>query len=361
MTPVYDPPEPATIQPDETVVAALHRPVLRETRKDNFNAIRLALAIGVLLSHSFPMVGAQEPVLMGHTLGNFCVHVFFALSGYMVSQSFVRSRSIIRYAVHRVLRIIPALIISMLFSNLLAHWLGHFATNPIPYIVNGSLWTIPWEILCYVLVGVAGTLGILAAPHYRAFFAAVLVFAFADGSWSNQSYLVLMPLMLVFAIGAFLAIYEDTIAINRAAVAAAVAAVLVQTEPSQHLVQWIVDSILWLWGPGNGNLVVYNLLYVFAVPVLALWCGRYAPPVLATRVDLSYGAYLYAWPVQQAVVTLFVMEHWTLHPLVLFVIALLGTLSLAWPSWVLIERPALRLKSVNRHSFRLFPAKAGRS
>lgn len=336
-------------------VPAVNWPVFTESRRDNFNAIRLALAIGVLFSHSFPMVGAPEPILMGHSLGNFCVHMFFAISGYMISQSFIRSRSLARYALHRILRIVPALLVAMLYTRALSFWFGHFATNPIPNIMNGSLWTIPWEIVCYVLVGMAGTLGILTTGRYNVFFAAVLVFAFADARWSNESYLVLMPLMLVFAGGSFLAIYEDSLNIHRAALFAFLAAFLVQTERSLHLVQRTVDAIPWPYGSGSEFLTVFTLLYLFAVPVLALWFGRYTPPVLALHTDLSYGAYVYAWPVQQVVVALFAMGGWVLHPLVLFPAALVGTLLLAWPSWVLVERPALRLKKLDlRRPHRLF-------
>ena len=336
----------------EMVATSVHRPVLAESRRDNFNAIRLALATGVLLSHSFPMLGAPEPILMGHALGNFCVHVFFALSGYMITQSFARSGSLLRYALHRVLRIIPALVVALLFTRSLALRFGDFATNPIPHITNGSIWTIPWEILCYILVGGLGTLGILKVSRFNVFFAVMLIFAFAGGHWTNESYLVLMPLLLVFAGGSFLAIYESSINMRRSVLVAAICAILIQTEAWLHLVQRAVDSIPWLYGPGDGFIIVYTLIYLYSVPVLALWLGRYVRPVIVCRADLSYGTYLYAWPVQQVVVAIFAIANWTLYPVLLFSIALAGTLSLAWPSWVLIERPALRLKNIDLRRLR---------
>ena len=120
-------------EPDaETIATVVHRPVLAETRRDNFNAIRLSLAIGVLFSHSFAMVGIPEPIVLGRTLGNLCVHVFFAISGYMIAQSFVRSHSIARYALHRLLRVIPALVVAMWFTHLIRYGFGDFASNLTP-------------------------------------------------------------------------------------------------------------------------------------------------------------------------------------------------------------------------------------
>lgn len=223
--------------------------------------------------------------------------------------------------------------------------LCNFETNPIPNITNGSLWTIPWEIVCYVLVGIIGVLGVLDAQKFNVFFAGILVFAFTDAHWTSESYLVLTPLILVFAGGSFLAIYETRINIRRVAVFAIAAAFLVETESSLHLVQGTIDMIPWPYGPGDGFIVVFTLLHLFAVPVLVLWLGRYTPPLLALRTDVSYGTYLYAWPVQQVVVATAAQNGWKLHPLILFPFALAGTLLLAWASWLIIERPALRLKN----------------
>jgi hypothetical protein len=108
--------------------------------------------------------------------------------------------------------------------------LCNFETNPIPNITNGSLWTIPWEIVCYVLVGIIGVLGVLDAQKFNVLFAGILVFAFTDAHWTSESYLVLTPLILVFAGGSFLAIYETRINIRRVAVFAIAAAFLVETE-----------------------------------------------------------------------------------------------------------------------------------
>jgi peptidoglycan/LPS O-acetylase OafA/YrhL len=111
--------------------------LLTELRRDNFNTIRLALSIGVLLSHSFAMVGAREPIVMGRTLGNFCVHLFFAISGYMITQSFARTRDITRFTLNRVLRILPALVIVNMFTALL--WYRFAISRPIQYRISQTV------------------------------------------------------------------------------------------------------------------------------------------------------------------------------------------------------------------------------
>jgi hypothetical protein len=73
------------------------------------------------------------------------VDSFFVISGYLVTGSYLTSKSPSRFAVKRLLRLVPALVIAYPFSLWLGDINGHFVSNPIPYIVNGSLWTLTWE------------------------------------------------------------------------------------------------------------------------------------------------------------------------------------------------------------------------
>lgn len=61
---------------------------------NNFNLLRLFFACCVVFSHAFALLGYAEPVLFGRSLGNFSVHAFFAISGYLICQSYVRSPSV---------------------------------------------------------------------------------------------------------------------------------------------------------------------------------------------------------------------------------------------------------------------------
>ena len=65
--------------------------------------------------------------------------------------------------------------------------------------------------------------------------------------------------------------------------------------------------------------------------------------------DISYGLYLYGFPVQQLVAW---RLHGTLPVPVQIVIALIGAGACAFVSWRLIEEPALRLKPRGKRSAR---------
>ena len=143
--------------------------------RNNFDAIRLAMAMLVVWSHSFQLHlgtdrGEWVNRLTGglYTGGTIAVMVFFTISGFLVSQSYERSKSRLSYLARRVRRIHPgymvatticAFIIVPLYSantdlslarilKITAHNFllidlppsDAFATNP-DHRVNGSLWT----------------------------------------------------------------------------------------------------------------------------------------------------------------------------------------------------------------------------
>jgi peptidoglycan/LPS O-acetylase OafA/YrhL len=164
---------------------------------NNFAALRLAMALLVIWSHSFalalPQGEAAEPISMltnGHyNAGNIGVMAFFVISGFLISESYLNSSSTLRFFIKRVRRIYPgylvatticALVIVPLFStgylispvemgktlclNLMLR--GYFPPSDVfagnySQTVNGSLWSIPYEFWCYVAVAVLGALGLL--------------------------------------------------------------------------------------------------------------------------------------------------------------------------------------------------------
>ena len=162
---------------------------------NNFDLIRVAMALLVVWSHSFALYlrsESTEPlsVLTGAVInsGEFAVQVFFIVSGFLIAQSFQRSSSAASFLKKRVLRIHPGYIVAtsicaFVILPLYAHTgysladivktLGlnallrgyfvnkvPFSSNPTP-TMNGSLWSIPYEFWCYIGVMIAGWLGIL--------------------------------------------------------------------------------------------------------------------------------------------------------------------------------------------------------
>jgi peptidoglycan/LPS O-acetylase OafA/YrhL len=168
---------------------------LDRDRNNNFDFLRLALSVAVIFSHCYLLTGSTaEPfnrlvhgqALLGWTAVNF----FFAISGYLITSSWLRCKGSVDYLRRRVLRIHPGFIVAVFFCFLIAAPLGadhaveyfhrptaylslllpvfysstvavSFPHNPLPGVVNGSLWTIPCEFLMYLLVMLLGLIGVV--------------------------------------------------------------------------------------------------------------------------------------------------------------------------------------------------------
>ncbi len=337
---------------------------MSQNRDDNrFDILRLLAAWLVLFSHCFPLGRRpqSEPMLstLGFdTLGGVGVCIFFVLSGYLVTLSLERSPHLLEFARRRVLRIYPGLVAICLFSLLLlgplmtswpaaAYWRhpvtwqylwttgawdihytlpGVFATNPMP-AVNGSLWSLPYEITCYLVL--AGLSLVPGALKFKVALAAVMLTAnLLARPVSMEQFTAFMELDyyhsklgLLFALGSVYACWRA------------------QLRPTLWHAFALLGTALFLQ---HG--VWQLLLYVLGLGTLALWLalnGKWLPRVPKRLGDWSYGAYLYGFPVQQ------VLAHFKLHEanFVGYVVACtVVTFSLAGLSWHLIEKQAMRWK-----------------
>lgn len=340
--------------PRPTVAEALSNP------HNNFGLLRLVMALAVVVSHAFSVTDGrveQEPWFQttGFTLGEHAVNGFFAISGFLVTMSFVR-RGWRDYVVARLLRIAPGLIAATLVVALVLGALmttldrsayfsdprlwrfisgtlttfksaaalpGVFETNPMPFPL-GTVWTLKYETLCYLGVFVAGLAGILARP--RLALAALLALTLAvilrevlapHGAKGTETAL---RLPLIFLAGGVVYLYRETIPLSLPLlVVALLALVPLSFTPLYKAALYLVTA----WG----------------VLVLAL-----APALtrrsVETPADLSYGVYLYGWPVQQALHALYP----SLGAVALLWPSLVATVIVAALSWYLIEKPALGLK-----------------
>ena len=159
-------------------------------RNNAFDLIRIFAAGAVLLSHSFPLTGLEEPTVgRNSTLGSFAVWVFFSLSGYLVAASLTHTATLSEFAKKRLLRVLPALVFFVLCGTLIigpmlstldlttyfthpktwsylvvnpafglqSELPGVFEKNVFPSEFNGSMWTIKYELLMYaILASLAG-------------------------------------------------------------------------------------------------------------------------------------------------------------------------------------------------------------
>lgn len=339
------------------------------SRSSTLNLVRLVAAYAVLFSHSFALLGLPQPqVAPGVDLGVFAVLVFFVISGYLVWISWERASSPASYAANRFLRIYPALAVNVLVTAIVLgpmlttlsfdryfggahfwqflidnlkpwgfylHLPGVFESNPFPRTVNGSLWTISYEILMYAIVFGVGLLGAARKPALAwavfALFAAMHVLLAIEGRWATlgirgeANYMgfrfdYLGLLAPFFWSGALYAIHRHRIRLRGWIAALAAAAMLAASTSSAFVpVAWV------------------------ALPYLVLYVG-FAPPLQRmpeSRNDYSYGVYLYAWPVQQVVVSFGMSpDQWALSLALTTVL----TFALAMLSWHFVEARALALK-----------------
>lgn len=330
-----------------------------DPRDNGLNVIRLVLAFLVILSHSWSLSGfGHEPMFGDATIGSFAVGGFFAISGFLVTGSRLRLPAG-AYGWRRFLRIFPGLWVCLLatafvlapavgalrggwsFSDAL-HYVGRNApmvfslTNeigttlrdvPVPSW-NGSLWTLRHEIACYILVGLAGFSKIyrskqwLTAAGFGAVTGAVVVFAVTNVRGLVVTFAVLLSFFLA---GAVLLRYEDRIPLTGPV--AGLALVLLAVTIATHTVK------------------IFGAL---PAAYLCLWTATVLPGRLrrvGSRNDLSYGVYIYGFPVQQL---LFLAGASSLGPLAFAGLACVAVLPFAAMSWLLVERPAMRMKTTRR-------------
>ncbi len=329
-------------------------------RHNNFGLLRLVLALAVVVSHAFSVAtgrGEDEPWFhaTGFTLGEHAVNGFFAISGFLVTMSFDR-RGWRDYVLARTLRIAPGLIAATLVVALVlggvmtrldvrtyladpqlwrfvsgtlttfksASFLpGVFEDNPLRSPM-GTVWTLKYETLCYLGVLAAGVAGLHLRPRLALGAGVLLLGATVlrevftpDGPKGIETAL---RLPLIFLAGGLLYLFRERVTLSLPALALALAALsLLSPTPLYKAALYLVTA----WG----------VLVLALAP--ALTRRRSEPPS-----DLSYGVYLYGWPVQQASHALFP----AMGAFVLFWPALVVTLVVALLSWHLVEKPALALK-----------------
>ncbi|WP_433062880.1 acyltransferase family protein [Dactylosporangium sp. CS-033363] len=353
-----------------------------EHQRDNaFGFLRLCFALLVMVGHA-GVIGwgpGHEPVRMLLDTGGVAVTGFFGLSGFLISRSGRRTGPV-RFTWHRMLRIFPGywvclLVMAFVLAPLL-YWYEHntvagfltAADGPVGYVlnnvltdqgqgdisgvtreaafagaINGSLWTLKTELTCYLLVlGLAVTTLLRRARWVVPAFAAVLLAVIvadtvrgpsepgplADGhsvhvpvlGWFRLFYLVVF--VLAFVLGMTADLYRSVIPLNDVLGVAALV---------------LVAASLWLDWPLFGPCIV-------AFVYLLLWAGVRLPKVLrrvGRRNDYSYGVYIYAFPIQQALAIVGLPRFgWTVYLLT----SVIAVAAVAAGSWHLVEKPALGLK-----------------
>jgi peptidoglycan/LPS O-acetylase OafA/YrhL len=254
---------------------------------------------------------------LGTSLGGLGVGIFFALSGFLVSQSLLHDPHAGRFLAKRALRIVPGLAVNLLFCVFvvgalwtmlpLVQYVGHpdtwrylgdnlvfaprFALPGVfeqalhPYAVNGSLWTLPFEVLAYLALAASA----IVARQRLAWLAPSLLVAslVAAVAWTPGEPVIVWgndlrhvpKFMAYFFAGATLAHHGRRWLRAEAMVPLLAAYLLLEATAARAPLALLV------------------------VPLLAIHLGLRRPsPRWAIANDCSYGVYLYAYPIQQSVI-----------------------------------------------------------
>jgi peptidoglycan/LPS O-acetylase OafA/YrhL len=351
---------------------------------NNFDLLRLFAAIFVVFGHSFDLLRLPEPLgsVVPAGWGYVGVLVFFSISGFLVSRSWVSDPRLTSFAIKRALRLLPALVVALVLSALVLGPLvstessqayfqnpatkgyiienavmqsdyqlpGVFLHNPYPAAVNGSLWTLPLEVKAYTFLALLGFIGLLTRGRILMIGVAALGVVACVTAWQasvpGMPYFIaslvniqVNPVLVHYAkLGAFTLFAEMFAAFT---VGAALFALrrwipLVWQLGLCAAVAWGVTTIAFHGSKFETSTVVLAPYIVLCLAYLSVGWIR-LPRLFG---DYSYGIYIYAFPIQQTVVDL-------LHPSsgwILFVVSLPITFIVAVVSWHAVESRALDLK-----------------
>ncbi|WP_051813949.1 acyltransferase, partial [Kitasatospora sp. MBT63] len=361
-------------------------------------ALRLVFATAVIFSHA-PGLGYGRDYPGVHfsrgqtSLGPMAVCGFFVLSGLLITRSAQRL-SVGRFMWHRLVRIMPAFWLCLaatafVVAPILAHhermslthlfdhprgpwhyiqanwslgineWgisdlLGH---NIHPGALDGSLWSLGIEMLCYLTVAGLAAVGVLRRarwvvlvllgaaylhlfllaldyPHLKAPFYAPYQTGWVLPFLGYMSAENVIPLMFIFGLGAAAQLYRDRIPLNAPLALCALVAMAVTMR----------------YG-------AFVLVGVPAFAYLVIWFALNTPRPLTrigARADFSYGIYIYGYLAQQCLVAF----HWNRWGITTFnAVTVALTVCAAVVSWYLVEKPALRMKNLSYDDLGRFRAR----
>lgn len=319
-----------------------------QTHDNNFNILRLIFATLVVFSHSYGLLAQVEPDIFGRSLGNWSVHGFFVISGYLICQSYFRSPRLISYSYNRFLRIVPALFVAIFLGKAIAFAGSGFKDNYVPYIINGPVWTLTWEVVCYIGLAFIGQLGILKSQTMPSFFGALWCIFLYNISSTSDSYLVIAPLIMMFLSGAFISVMEEKGNIGKFPWVACIGLLSVYDyDVFSSLYNCMINNVPFLYGPSITEEQVSRVIYLFSFPFVLIYVGKCTLFVISLKNDISYGIYIYSWPIAQFIVYLSLKFNVTMSALPFFILTLAISVPVSYFSWVFIEKPALKFKKIS--------------
>ena len=333
--------------------------------KNSFGLVRLVAASAVIFSHAWSVTAGNdtlEPLEAetGYALGWHAVNLFFALSGLLIAGSLSRSKSILRFAWARILRIFPALMTvasitiiiaalvvdtatwnlstvgefflrNMLLIGATATLPGVFQNNPVLSDINIPIWTLKYEVLAYISIVILAIFCRRFSTHLRIQTATFIILAttslmmlFFGPSETHGRFEHLIRFVFAFYLGVAAWHWRE-----------------VKFLSGLVLIFLSIMNLVLLWVDIN-----YVAIQIIWLAYAGLWFGTRTYGWISRIVDkqdYSYGIYIIGYPVQQIVMA----YTGVIDPWFNFIASLILVLPLAACSWNLIEKPALKLKNLS--------------
>jgi peptidoglycan/LPS O-acetylase OafA/YrhL len=337
-----------------------------QSRENNFNLIRFTAATLVFVQHSFDLSRTPHPHWIISGLLLLAVPAFITISGFLVSKSWADRPQLLPFLIKRFLRIFPALLCSTVLAVFivgpLVTWLplnwyfrhpmtygylknvflfplhynlpGVFGENPYRWAVNGSLWSLPIEVFLYAVLAMLGIAGILLRRYVIAaviFFLVCIEALFGDIISSQPMLFHTMPwknllnLSIFFFIGSLYYSWGGNMRLNNKFTLVAIILIFASFKI-----------------PYGASIASYILLPYIVIQLAYMDLPKVR---MFQKIDLSYGLYIYAFPIQQTAIYFFKD---TLYLYGLFPLAFCVLLLVSYLSWKFIESPALQLKHWKR-------------
>lgn len=360
----------------EETFAAIYDP-----KKNSFDLMRFIFASLVIYSHAYPLLfgagGSAGDILVRFSSGQadfgaFAVDCFFIISGFLVLQSLLQSKSIPNYLAKRLLRIIPALLVCLILSGFVLgplisslspndYFWGQagispftyffdnitffafsstfsirdvFSQNPYPAAVNGSLWTLEFEFGFYLLLIVLSLFGFFKNKKLTGsltIFVGIMFVLFNNLGFKLFS---LPPRWWIFGSG----LYDSCLRLLFYFLAGStIYLFLDKIKFSYRNILLAIGFLFFTLKFGH-----FNDFAMILLPYIVIGLSIKSHLKLFTKYgDFSYGIYIYAFPIEQTLVKFFRAD---LNAKTLTLYTFLLTLFVSVLSWKLIEKPALDLK-----------------
>lgn len=337
---------------------------------NNFSFLHWLGISFVVLGHQYILQGYSAPRILGIECSNLGLRILFVVSGYLTMESYKRTGNTLKYLLKRIIRIFPGLIICILgtalllgpvfttqpledyfmgckryiINNILLNPVfdlpGVFTDNIYPISVNGSLWSLPIEVICYFCIPIIVTiyssikkignrLSVLLAFLFIIFLYIMYMikeviggrgfsYVFWGTDWLNA-----FSIIIYFFLGTAFSCVGRKINLN---------------------LQWsVLIIIIYMFMPGMLNIILRPVIITYFIFSLAF---DY-PPVLSTitnKLKCYYSVYLWAFPIQQALIYIIIVKKDRyIHPLILFSGSFALILLIAYLITKYIEEPISKL------------------